>query len=113
MATIGDITNTPKAGLTWIDALLNRSPDWNYLTTDGTAFRTTINYTFSTASGNEGGAVVTAFNAAQIAAARAIISYVTQLTGIAFAETSNGNTADIHFAQRDLSVIDPDVAGLC
>ena len=35
MATATDITVTPVTGLTHIDALLDKGPDWNYLTLNG------------------------------------------------------------------------------
>ena len=49
MATLTDINKTPTSGYTYIDALLDVGPDWNYLTPAGN----TIFYTFSVASGNE------------------------------------------------------------
>ncbi len=113
MATVSDITTTKLANANWIDALLASGPDWNFLTTNGTTFRTTLYYTFSMSSGTESNVYATSFNSSQVAAARQIMSYISQLTGIDFAETSNGFTADIHFAQRDLSSRGQYVSGLC
>ena len=42
MATVSEVLTTPLSGLQHIDALLDKGPDWNYLT--GTA--NTIFYTF-------------------------------------------------------------------
>jgi hypothetical protein len=102
------------ANANWIDALLNSGPDWNYLTSNGTTFRTTINYTFDMSSGTQSGVTTaSAFNTTQMAAARSILSYVHQLTGIVFQETANGSTADLHFADRDLSYLGANTAGVC
>ncbi|MBI4757197.1 MAG: hypothetical protein HY778_17655 [Betaproteobacteria bacterium] len=101
MATVSEVTSQPLSGYTHIDALVESLPAWNYLT----RATPTIYYSFSTASATEGSGDVSniaSFNATQIAAARGIMSHVSQLTGIAFAETGDGNAADIHFASGDI-----------
>ncbi|MFA6498198.1 MAG: M12 family metallo-peptidase [Desulfurivibrionaceae bacterium] len=111
MATTSDLDNTPLTGRQYIDALINTSPDWNYLTADGETIRDTLYYTFSTTSGIEGGyRNLTAFNSTQKAATRSILEYASDITGIRFAEKTNGAAADLHFASARL---EDNVAGLC
>ena len=110
MAYLSEIEETHLSGLQHIDALLLDMPDWNYLTEDGTQFRTTLYFTFSVSSGLEGGRTdITAFTAHQEAAVREILDYISELTGIDFEETSNGNAADIHFAS---AYLDGGISGL-
>ncbi|WP_322402424.1 DUF4214 domain-containing protein [Massilia luteola] len=119
MATVSDITTTPLSGLNYIDALLDTGPDWNYLTNASGAPITTLTYTFSVASGNEDAASsqtnftgsAQAFSASQQAATRAALTYISNLTGIQFAETSDGNAAQIHLA--DVNLAASNVTGLC
>jgi serralysin len=119
MATVSDITTTPLSGLNYIDALLDTGPDWNYLTNSSGTPITTLTYTFSVASGNEDAASAQknftgsaqAFSASQQDAARAAFAYISKLTGIQFAETSDGNAAQIHLA--DVNLITSNVTGLC
>lgn len=100
MATVSDITDTPLSGLNHIDALLDKGPDWNYLSNSNA---NVLFYTFSTASGNETGkAGQEAFSAAQQAATRAAFTYLQQITGIEFRETGSGTAAQIHLANIDL-----------
>jgi hypothetical protein len=113
MATVHDITTVALSSFNWIDALLNEGPNWNFLTNDGYTFRSTIYYTFSTASGTESGITATAFNEAQTEATRQILTYAGELTGITFAETTAGYAADIHFAQANLASYGRYTAGLC
>ena len=108
MATVSEVLTTPLSGLQHIDALLDKGPDWNYLT--GTA--NTIFYTFSIASGNESGKTgQEAFSASQQAAARSAFSYLQQVTGISFVETSSGADAHIHLCNIDIA--DYRTTGLC
>ncbi|HZV64257.1 MAG TPA: matrixin family metalloprotease, partial [Telluria sp.] len=108
MATVSDVETTPLSGYNHIDALLDIGPDWNYLTPVGN----TILYTFSVASGNESGqAGQLAFSAAQQAAARTAMKYISALTGIAFTETSNGAAAQVHLCNVDIA--GANVTGLC
>jgi hypothetical protein len=119
MATVSDITTTPLSGLNYIDALLDTGPDWNYLTTSAGTPVTTLTYTFSVAAGNEEAASAQAnftgsaqaFSASQQDATRTALAYITKLTGIQFAETSDGNAAQIHLA--DVNLIASNVTGLC
>jgi hypothetical protein len=119
MATVSDITTTSLSGLNYIDALLDTGPDWNYLTTSAGTPVTTLTYTFSVASGNEDAASAQAnftgsaqaFSASQQDATRTALAYITKLTGIQFAETSDGNAAQIHLA--DVNLIASNVTGLC
>ena len=100
MATVSDITDTPLSGLNHIDALLDKGPDWNYLSNSNA---NVLFYTFSTASGNETGKTgQEAFSAAQQAATRAAFTYLQQITGIEFRETGSGTAAQIHLASIDL-----------
>lgn len=109
MATVSDITNTPRSGLNHIDALLDKGPDWNFLPN---ASSNTILYTFSIASGNEANKVgQEAFTTAQQAAARTIFTYLQQETGIQFVETTSGTGAQIHLANMNLQ--GSNVTGLC
>jgi serralysin len=119
MATVSDITTTPVSGLNYIDALLDTGPDWNFLTNSSGTPITTLTYTFSVASGNEDAASTQtnftgspqAFSASQQDATRAALAYISKLTGIQFAETSDGNAAQIHLA--DVNLITSNVTGLC
>lgn len=109
MATVSDITDTPHAGMNHIDALLDKGPDWNYLSNGGA---NVLFYTFSISSGNEAGKTgQEAFTAAQMANTRAAFTYLQQVTGIEFRETSSGTGADIHLASMDLA--GSNTTGLC
>lgn len=115
MATVTDLTVTPLSGLNHIDALLDIGPDWNYMIG---VTPNTIYYTFDISSGNEvdqeTGKAVTgqgAFNITQQTAARAAFTYLQQVTGIQFVETSNGSNAQIHLANLDLE--GSQTTGLC
>jgi hypothetical protein len=119
MATVSDITTTPLSGLNYIDALLDTGPDWNFLTTSAGTPITTLTYTFSVTAGNEDAASAQAnftgsaqaFSASQQDATRTALAYISKLTGIQFAETSDGNAAQIHLA--DVNLIASNVTGLC
>jgi hypothetical protein len=119
MATVSDITTTPLSGLNYIDALLDTGPDWNFLTTSAGTPITTLTYTFSVSAGNEDAASAQAnftgsaqaFSASQQDATRTALAYITKLTGIQFAETSDGNAAQIHLA--DVNLTASNVTGLC
>ena len=104
MATVTDVTTQPSSGLNHIDALLDQGPGWFWTT----PARSTLTYTFSLASGNPSdiGPILTAapsaFNAAQESAALAALNILSDITGIQFAQTSDGSAADLHFAVGDL-----------
>lgn len=115
MATVTDLTTTPLSGLNHIDALLDIGPDWNYMIG---VTPNTIYFTFDISSGNEvdqeTGKAVTGqavFNNTQQTAARAAFSYLQQVTGIQFVETTNGSNAQIHLANLDLE--GSQTTGLC
>jgi hypothetical protein len=105
--------------LNYIDALLDTGPDWNYLTDSSGRPVYTLTYTFSVAAGNEDAATAQesftgqrqTFSASQQEATRAALAYISKLTGIQFAETSDGNAAQIHLCNVDL--ITSNVTGLC
>lgn len=100
MATVTDITTTPFSGLNHIDALLDKGPDWNFLSNSNA---NVLYYTFSTASGNETGkSGQQMFSDAQQMAARTAFTYLQQVTGIEFRETGSGTAAQIHLAKMDL-----------
>ena len=100
MAIPSDITVTPLTGLNHIDALLDKGPDWNYLT-NGNA--NVLFYTFSITSGNEDGRTgQEMFSVSQQAATRTAFSYLQQLTGIVFQETTSGTGAQFHMANLNL-----------
>jgi len=100
VATLTDINKTPLSGYTYIDALLDVGPDWNYLT----PIVNTIFYTFSVDSGNENNVYgQRPFSYAQQTYTRSALAYVSEITGIKIAETSSGEQAQIHFASRDIS----------
>ena len=106
MATKQDILITPSAGYNHIDALLAAGPDWNFVTSDGSNFRTTLYFSFDTAGPQYETANLTAFTVAQQQAARQLLAYVAQVTGISFAETPTATTADLHFAMADVASSD-------
>lgn len=109
MATVTDITTTQFSGLNHIDALLDKGPDWNFLSNSNA---NVLYYTFSTASGNEAGKTgQEMFSAAQQMAARTALSYLQQVTGIEFRETGTGTAAQIHLANMDLA--GANTTGLC
>jgi hypothetical protein len=111
MATVSDLTVTPVTGLTHIDALLDKGPDWNFLTLNGSPAYT-LYYTFSIQSGNENGQTgQEAFTASQQQAARSAFKYISDLTGIQFAETAVGTSANIHLCNVNLQ--GSNVTGLC
>lgn len=108
MTQVSDITTTLTSGLTHIDALLNSGPDWNYLT----PATNTLSYTFSIASGNEANVFgQQAFSEAQKNATQTALSYLGNLTGITFTETTDGSAANIHFCLIDIA--GASTAGLC
>ncbi|WP_377701844.1 DUF4214 domain-containing protein [Pseudoduganella sp. UC29_71] len=113
MATVTDVTTPLLSGLNHIDALLDDGPGWNYL---APSTANTLTYTFSTASGTQTGntslqGAPSAFSAAQQAATREAMAYVSRLTGITFVETSNGAGAQVHFANADIA--GAQTSGLC
>jgi hypothetical protein len=108
MANVSDITNTTLSGLNHIDALLDKGPDWNYLTPGGN----TLFYTFSVASGNESRqSGQEAYSGAQQLCVVTALKYISTITGIQFVATDVGTAAQIHFANIDIG--GAQVTGLC
>lgn len=100
MATVSDVTTVTYSGDSRVDSLLYASADWNYLLPT----RTTLFYTFDLSVIDPvTAAPLTAFNAAQQAAATAILSYASSVTGITFALTASGASADFHFGACDIA----------
>ncbi len=111
MATTQDILTTPAAGYNYIDALLAAGPDWNFLTSDGVNYRTTLYYSFDTSGTQYETHGLQGFNTAQQQATLDILDYVTQTTGIRFESATSSTTADLHFAVAD--VVNPELGGVC
>lgn len=103
MVTLTDVTTVTYSGDLRADALLYPTLNWNYLLPS----RTTLYYTFDlgaisavTSAGIAG--PVTAFNAAQKAAAGTLLNYVSGVTGVVFAETASSAFSDFHFGTGDV-----------
>src|SRR3990167_1708207 len=112
MATVSDVTTPPLSHISTVDAVLDTGPGWNWVTPG----RNVLYYTFSISPSNSSDGYLllgngTRFNAAQEPATLPMLSYVSQVTGIVFAATSDGNAADLHFVAADLA--DPGFAGYC
>ena len=110
---VSDIAATPLSGLNHIDSLIDNGPGWNWLLPS----RNVLYYTFSVTTGNETGNTeisdnLSAFNATQHVACLNQLSYISQLTGISFAEASDATQADIHFASTDI-ISSVNTSGLC
>ena len=100
MARVSDLNTVPVSGYLHIDALLDQGPDWNYVT----PYSNTILYTFSVAAGNESGRTgQVAFSPAQQQHTLGAMKAISQLTGINFVQTSDGNAAQLHFANIDIT----------
>ncbi|MBF0212316.1 MAG: hypothetical protein HQM00_01990 [Magnetococcales bacterium] len=109
MSTLDDLT-IPASGINHIDALLEDGVNLNYLLPSP---NNTIAYTFSITENTEDDAdntILTAFDTTQKASIRTALDYLSQVTGILFQETTDGNDATFHFSMRSL---DGDAAGLC
>jgi serralysin len=108
--TVTDLSTPLVSNAGWIDALISGGvANWNWLAPS----RNTVRYTFNTApdialSLGVSSSGAGTFNAAQQAATRQILAYVTSITGIQFTETA-GRDADIQFASCDIT--DPAHAG--
>ena len=119
MPTLSDITTTPLSGLNYIDALLDKGPDWNFFAPAPGTPANTLYYTFSIASGTEDAqststiytGSVQAFSAMQQAQIGVAFAYLSKVTGIQFVETPVGTSAQIHLAAANL--IGPTTTGLC
>lgn len=111
MATTHDILTTPQSGYNYIDALLASGPDWNFLTSNGASYRTTLYYSFDTSGTQYEKQGLQGFNAAQQKAVLDILTYVAKVTGISFAAAASSAAADLHFAVAD--VVNPELGGVC
>jgi Ca2+-binding RTX toxin-like protein len=108
MTQVSDLASVITSGLTYIDALLDTGPGWNYLI----PATNSLSYTFSIASGNETGVTnQQAFSTAQKNATLGALSYISNLTGISFNETTDGSAANIHFCL--INIADTSTTGLC
>lgn len=100
--TVSDLTDIVYSGDFRVDALLDRPPVWNCWP-DG---RKVLYYTFDAGAASmlaqKAPQGVVAFNTAQKQAARSILQYVQDLTGIVFAEVSGSFQADVHFGATNL-----------
>jgi serralysin len=111
MSTLSQITARPESGVAHIDALIGTAHPWNYIG------RTVLYYSFSITSGVESSSADvklstrSAFTESQKAHTRAMLDYVSSVTGLRFAEIADGALADIHFANADL--VHPYTAALC
>jgi hypothetical protein len=109
MATVTDLNTTTLSGLNYIDALLDVGPDWNYFTPVGN----TLLYTFSITSGNEKNRTgQEAFTLNQQNWVRSALNELSSITGVQFAETSNGDAAQLHFCNIDITD-SSNTTGLC
>jgi hypothetical protein len=102
---------TPSTGYTYIDALLAAGPDWNFLTANGSSFRTTLYYSFATDGTQYETNGLTGFTDAQQQAAQQILGSISQITGITFAVAPSAAMADLHFAAADVG--NADWGGVC
>ncbi|SBT03295.1 conserved hypothetical protein [Candidatus Accumulibacter aalborgensis] len=104
MATVSDLNKASYSGNYQVDALLQPLvANWNYLLPS----RTTLYYTFDCSLGSvidqNTSEILTMFTAEQRSAAASILGYVGSLTGISFAETASGTSADLHFGAIDVA----------
>ncbi|MBF0627904.1 MAG: hypothetical protein HQL91_06765 [Magnetococcales bacterium] len=106
MATISDLT-IPTSGVSRIDALLEETPNLNYILPDP---HNTISYTFSVAENLEDDTPVTGFTTTQQTSIRTALDYASRVTGIQFQETGSGNDAIFHFSIKEIG---DDLSGLC
>ena len=93
-----------SSGWNHIDALLDTGPGWNWLT----PVRTVLYYSFSVTEGTDPKSsgvtgTLSSFNLAQQNAVRDILKSINQITGISFAEVSDGKKADLHFANANIT----------
>ncbi len=109
MATVSDLNQVPLSGLNYIDALLDTGPSWNYLTS---ALPNTLYYSFSVSAGTETGkSGQLAFSPAQQTWTMVALAKLQKITGINFVMTTDGASAQLHFANMDLP--GSSVTGLC
>ncbi|UGQ45464.1 DUF4214 domain-containing protein [Massilia endophytica] len=112
MPTVNEVTHAPLSGRYYVDALLDNGPGWNYLTSGNN----TIYYTFAVDRSNarESEAIAGSagmLSASQRAIARDAMSYISDITGINFVETSVSAEAQVHLWSGDLT--NEESAGYC
>lgn len=105
MATVTDVNTRPASGLLHIDAVLDTGPGWNWLT----PARNELFFTFSlvgteSVSSQYISGATSVFSAAQQVAVVDAMAHLTDITGIRFTLTTDGNAADFHFANGDISI---------
>lgn len=107
--TVSDIKNVQYSGDITIDSLLDSGVNWNFLM----PARNILYYTFDLTNFADGkiNSAVNAFNSAQQAAADAILTYASSITGITFKLATGNTTADFYFATADLP--GSSTSGLC
>lgn len=102
MATVSDLQNIRFSGNYKADSLLENPAPWNFIP-DG---RKVLYYTFDVSTGSvadrDSSTTLTSFNSSQMQAARQIMAYSSQVTGITFTEVGSSSQADIHFAATNL-----------
>lgn len=109
-ATVSDLTNIVYSGDYRADALLD-NPAWNYFPDGRNVLYFTFDVSGAPAMGNEAWQYGdSAFNSTQQTAARQVLAYVQQLTGIRFMEVAGAAQADVHFAS--VNIPGSSVAGL-
>ena len=100
MSTTSDVNSVTYSNDFRVDSLLTNSVDWNFLLPT----RTTLYYTFDVTSTEAARHVgTTVFNTAQKDATRALLSYVSSVTGVSIAEVANSAASDFHFAACDIT----------
>lgn len=104
MPKLNEIKSSHLSGWTHIDALLDTGPGWNWLTPS----RQVMYFSFSTTSGLDPksagiSSAVTTFSSAQQAATLKLLNYVSQMTGIQFAQVADGSLADLHFGNANIT----------
>lgn len=97
---VDNLTQITYSGDPAVDALLDNSINWNYLSPS----RSVLYYSFDIKNFADSNlkTSTTAFNTQQQQAVRSILAHVNQVTGIKFEETATTTNADIHFANTDL-----------
>lgn len=98
MTTLSEASNLPLSGQMQVDAILHAYVPWDF-TADSV-----IHYTFDPSAADAGTdyANVQAYDEATQDATRLALAHAADLTGIAFAETSDPQLAELHFARGDI-----------
>lgn len=99
--TVNNLAQITYSGDLSVDALLDNSINWNYLS----PARDVLYYSFDIKNFTDSNlrTPVTAFNTPQQEATRLILAHANQVTGIKFEEVATTKEADIHFANTDLA----------